>query len=142
MALRTFAPPLGRRAPRILLIDNDDVGLLKTYRELVETEGYAVYTCPRPFAQPADIARLHPDVVVLDLVHSGRLEGWRMLAALRAFGRTRAIPVMVCTLAIHAAEARIHAHRDLALRVLVKPCEYEDFLGTLVSALELGVHSS
>jgi CheY-like chemotaxis protein len=142
MALRPFTSPMRHPAPRILLIDNDDDALLELYRELVETEGYEVYTCPRAFVQPEVIALLHPDVVVLDLVHSGQRQVWLMLTALRGYGRTKSMPVVVCTAAAHETETQARTRSDRAVRVIVEPFVLADFLGTLVAALELGVRPS
>jgi DNA-binding response OmpR family regulator len=138
MALRPFPRPMRRTAPRILLIDNDDDALLELYRELVETEGYAVYTCPHPFVQPEVIARLHPDVIVLDLVHSGQRPGWLMLTALRAYEDTQTMPVVLCTDAVHAAKTQARTHRDRDVHTIVKPFALVDFLGTLLAALARG----
>lgn len=140
MALRPFPRPMERIEPRILLIDNDDDALLELYRELVETEGYAVYTCPHPFVQPAVIARLRPDVIVLDLVHSGQRPGWLMLTALRGYQDTRTTPVVLCTDAVHEAEAQARTHPDQAAHIIVKPFALVDFLGTLLAALARGRH--
>jgi DNA-binding response OmpR family regulator len=138
MALRPFPRTMGRTEPRILLIDNDDDALLELYRELVETEGYAVYTCPHPFVQPEVIAQLRPDVIVLDLVHSGQRQGWLMLTALRAYEDTRTTPVVICTDAVHEAEAQARTFRDRAVHTIVKPFGLVDFLGTLLAALARG----
>jgi DNA-binding NtrC family response regulator len=121
-----------------VLID-DDEDLLLTYHALLEAEGYTVHTFARPFACPADIARLHPDVIVLNLLFCGEPGGWAMRAALRTDRKAAHVPVVICTAALrqpvaYPRELGVGAH---TLAVVPKPFDIDAFLETIAAACRL-----
>jgi len=127
-----------RKAPCIVLIDDDD-DLRSTYHELLEPEGYTVHTLAEPFRHPADIARLQPDVIVLDLLFGGKPLGWEMLAVLRKYHKTAQVPVVLCTAAMRELEAytRELGLDALAIPVVTKPFDIDTFLETIAPVCRL-----
>ena len=110
----------------VLVVDDDpDVRLL--CRVNLEAEGFAVEEAVDGESGLALAHGGHPDAVVLDVVLPG-IDGWAVLAALRAGARTADIPVVLVTAETHerhrarAADAGVSAYlpKPFAPRALVE----------------------
>lgn len=114
-------------APRVLLIE-DDPSVCALLRDALEESGLRVLSSDHALA-PVDVAQLHPDLVLLDLMLAREDRGWRLLHDLRATPGASAIPVLVCT-ADHALVRRESDQlRALASGVVLKPFDLGDLLG-------------
>ena len=97
MTLAAF-PPLPTRRPedaRILFVD-DDPGMRTLVTMNLESEGFVVSTAEDGNAGLDAAERLHPDLVVLDVMMPGR-DGFEVLAEMRARPGTEDIPVVLLT---------------------------------------------
>lgn len=82
-------------APLILVVD-DDPGILDALHVLFESEGYRVHTCEKGDYVEAlrdDIGTL-PDLIVLDVLLSGK-DGRTICRTLKSQDATRRIPVVM-----------------------------------------------
>src|SRR5690349_16290660 len=112
-------------AQRILVID-DDEALLELYEAILEQEGYEVSLSPTVFADAADVERIHPDLVLLDVKISQADDGLTQLEQLRSYPPTRSLPVILCTAAaIRSTRERVEALRQQGVPVVYKPFELE-----------------
>ena len=80
------------RKQTILVIDDDEKLLMAT-RELLEAEGYKVFTHKEGLGSCAAINLVKPDLVLLDINMPG-LSGDRLAGMLGSFEFTRKIPVV------------------------------------------------
>jgi two-component system alkaline phosphatase synthesis response regulator PhoP len=84
---------MGQQLPKILVVDDSEM-ILQMLETILENEGYRPVLAgdgPKAVA----LARTEgPDAVLLDLKMPG-MDGWDVLAALRADDRTRATPVAI-----------------------------------------------
>lgn len=81
------------REPRVLVVDDSDV-IVEMLQMVLENEGFDVDTAEEG---PAALRLLDgdlPDAVLLD-VRMPDMDGWQVLARLRAEPRTRQLPVAV-----------------------------------------------
>ena len=84
---------MGADRVRMLLIE-DDPGLCRAIREYFEREGFAVVDCPTAEEGVARVARTPPDVVLLDLMLAGVLDG---ISACREMRRFFSGPILMLT---------------------------------------------
>jgi CheY-like chemotaxis protein len=80
----------------VLVIEDDPVAAELLGAQL-RAEGYAVENVPSGEEGLARVAEDPPAVVCLDIDLAGELDGWQVLARLKADPSTEAIPVIVCT---------------------------------------------
>ncbi|MBO0778313.1 MAG: response regulator [Ktedonobacteraceae bacterium] len=81
---------------RILVLD-DEEDILEVFRLILEPEGYEVHVAQQVFDDLADIERLAPDLIILDLVIGSQQDGHQMLLRLKQHPATASIPLILCT---------------------------------------------
>jgi signal transduction histidine kinase/ActR/RegA family two-component response regulator len=125
-------PPSSRRDPVVLIVEDDQssVDLLRAY---LTGSGYQVLVERTGPEGLAAVRREQPDAVVLDIQLPG-LDGWALLAALKAAPETSAIPVVVVSVLDDRPRGR---HRGAAAYP-VKPVSRDDVLSALESAITVG----
>lgn len=111
--------------PLILVVD-DDLGILDALRFLFESEGYGVETCEKGEYVEAlrDANGSLPDLIVLDVLLSGK-DGRAICRTLKSQETTRHIPVIM--LSAHPA-ARESAEEVGADAFVAKPFAIDDLL--------------
>jgi CheY-like chemotaxis protein len=108
------------------VIVEDEVDLRELQRELLEEIGFR--TCAfASLPSRSELVRLGPDVVVLDLVFSGRAAGLAWLQGLVGDHASASIPVVVCTADVDLARREAALLGVLARSVLLKPFDLEEF---------------
>lgn len=127
-----MAPDDGRL--HVLAYD-DDPAIRSVYRELLGDEGYRVTLAATPLADPADVAALRPDLVVVDLM-AGREEiGPGFIARLKTHPATRNLPVLICS----GDAVRLAAMRPTldawGCAVIEKPFDIDAFVWAVRSCL-------
>ena len=113
--------------PRIAVVVEDDAALRDLLREVLEDAGYWVLAVAPP-PEFADVRRLQPDLLVLDLVLEGRPLGWEYLQALRVTAGAEHVPVLACTGHLDLARRAGARLGDLADTVLLKPFGLDDLV--------------
>ena len=119
--LGTFAQP------RIAVVVEDDAALRDLLREVLEDAGYWVLAVGSP-PELADVRRLQPDLLVLDLILEGWPLGWKYLQALRVTAGAEHVPVLACTGHLDLARRAGARLGDLADTVLLKPFGLDDLV--------------
>ena len=107
--------------PLILVVD-DEPGIVEFLRFALEDNGYRVNTARDGIDALAQVSRELPDVVLTDLMMP-RLDGWEFCRRLRSEAETRNVPLI----GMSAVEAR-QAPLDVFLR---KPFELDDLLDAI-----------
>jgi CheY-like chemotaxis protein/anti-sigma regulatory factor (Ser/Thr protein kinase) len=116
--------PVGMSRP-ILAID-DDPQVLGLYERYLRNGGYQVIALSDPSRAVEKAMDLKPAAITLDIMMPG-IDGWQVLAALKANPATRDIPVLICSI-IEEQE------RGLSLGAagyLIKPVLEDDLLQAL-----------
>jgi two-component system cell cycle response regulator DivK len=109
--------PQPRRRP-IVLVADDDRDARAIYRMYLKAQGCGVLTARDGQVAIQKIARIRPDVIVLDLAMP-RVDGWATAAQLKSERETRDIPII--------ALSAVQTSRDSARAAgcdafLAKPC--------------------
>lgn len=108
-------------APPHILAINNDAAVLGLFRDLLEEEGYTVTTQAYLDKNLLAIARLAPDLIILDYMWSEEDAGWSMLQMLQMNPATSQIPIILCTGAVREVEALSGHLTELGIRVVLKP---------------------
>ena len=119
--------------PSILIID-DEPNIRRMVGALLGAEGYEVRDAPDGVQGLARAAELEPDIVLLDLMMPGELDGMAVLARLR--DRFPELPVVMMSGRAGLSDA-VKATKLGASNFLEKPLSPEGVLLALGSALEL-----
>jgi len=83
------------RPPAILVVD-DEVDVRESLREVLEDEGYEVTVSADGRVGLADVRRLHPCAVIMDIIMPV-MSGTEMYAAMQADPDLAQIPVIIST---------------------------------------------
>lgn len=128
-------------APHVLVIE-DDGPILTLFERSLAHAGLRVTAVPAPDFEPADVAAMAPDALVLDLLFDPRRRGFvaadlggPFLDRLKGDPATAAIPVVVCSAdlpRLHRLEERMVGRGVVAL---AKPCRPADLVGAVQSCL-------
>ncbi len=126
--------PLRRRAPRILVVeDNDDNRLLM--RELLSSRGYEV-ECAADADEADQAIEAHPpDLILLDVVMPGR-SGYELCRKLKDDPATRLIPAVMIT-GLADREDRVRGIEAGADDFLNKPIFPEELFARVKSLIKL-----
>ena len=119
-------------SPLILIVD-DDPGILDALRVLFESEGYRVQTCEKgDYAESlrGEIGGL-PDLIVLDVLLSGK-DGRTICRTLKSHEATRRIPVLMISAHPGAEESVKEVGADA---FVAKPFTIDDLLDTVETLL-------
>jgi putative two-component system response regulator len=110
-------------SPTILVVDDEErnVKLLKT---LLNAEGYATLAANNGNDALTIAAAEKPDLILLDVMMPG-MDGFEVVAQLKADQRTRTVPVIMVT-ALDDRESKLHALEAGAEEFLSKPIDRAD----------------
>jgi DNA-binding response OmpR family regulator len=118
-------------AAKTILICEDDTNL-RTLVRLALGDGYRYYEAPDGPSGLELARRIHPDMIVLDLMLPGR-SGLDVLAALRADDELAKTPVIVMSAWSHSNEAAVQAGAD---RFVPKPFDPDELRDAVLALLE------
>jgi two-component system, OmpR family, phosphate regulon response regulator PhoB len=109
--------------PLLLVVeDHEDTRVL--YAECLSKAGFRVQVATNGNEALVVALAEPPDAIVLDLAMP-RLDGWETARLLRAYGRTRTIPIVACTARTDSYD--VARAKDAGCdRVVFKPCSPEE----------------
>src|SRR5713226_4913568 len=114
-------------AARILVI-NDDESILDLFKLILEGEGFEVCSSLEAIENAADVERIQPDLVILDLKMGMQQEGWTMMQKIRLYPPTQHIPMILCTAALNEAREQEETLQDKGIPVVYKPFGIDELL--------------
>lgn len=118
------------RNPTIAIVD-DDEGILRAFRRLLGQEGFEVHTFDSPEVFLAQVRKLDPDAVILDLSMPG-LNGFEVQKQLKLSGLS---PPVIFLTGEGSIPTSVKAMREGAVNFLTKPVEEEELLNSLRLAI-------
>jgi DNA-binding response OmpR family regulator len=119
-----------------ILVVNDTEEILDLFREILEDEGYETVLMGMAFKDVHEVEHARPDLIILDYVFGTEKLGWQMLQMLKMYAPTSRIPIIVCTAAIREVREIESEMLARGIRVVPKPFDLDELLGTVKSALD------
>lgn len=118
------------RKPHVVVI-NHSHQLLELYTDLLGDEGYEVFT-QTVFQPDLDrISGLTPICIIIDYFIRGDIAERSVLENLLTDDRTRTIPVIVCTGAVHEIEEMRERLEARSVAIVIKPFEIDELLASV-----------
>lgn len=117
---------------RILAID-DNQDILDLFRDLLSAESYEVIVSD--FIEPGEIARIQPDVLILDNMAGSLPVGGQLIRRLKQQPTTQDLPVIVCTTSSMASAEQEPAFHLDGVGLVLKPFDVDDLLHSIERAL-------
>jgi CheY-like chemotaxis protein len=121
--------PDGHR-PQILAINNDPA-VLALFRDLLEEAGYHVSTQTYVDRDLDQIKALKPALIVLDYMWANEDASWSLLQMLRMDPATKAIPIVLCTGAVHEVKAFEDHLVTMGVTVVLKPFNIDQLVDAI-----------
>lgn len=118
--------------PLILIVD-DDAGVLALVQDLLSEEGYTVKPVSSAFQARGALAKLHPDLIILDRGLPD-VEGVDFLKEIRSLSGFEATPILFLT-GKHSAAEKVEGLRSGGDDYLAKPFNREELLARVESVL-------
>ena len=121
--------PDGHR-PRIIAINNDPA-VLALFRDLLEEAGYQVSTQTYVDRDVSQIKALKPDLIILDYMWANEDASWSLLQMLRMDPATVAVPIVLCTGAVHEVKALEEHLVTMGVTVVLKPFNIDQLVDAI-----------
>jgi CheY-like chemotaxis protein len=115
-------------AIRHIAVVNDQPEFLELMRDFLEMEGYDVLTIAKHQGAFEQIKRSKPDMVICDLVFNNEVAGWALIDMLYFDPQTRAVPLVVCSAAVHQIREAQASLSSKGIKWLEKPIAFEELL--------------
>jgi len=124
-----------RAAIHHILVCDDDPALQEVFREVLTDEGYHVTTQSSIVDDKDLLLRLAPDLIVLDLVFSGRAVGLEFLIWIKATPELKGIPVLICTASSALEEETKDRIKELECAFVGKPFDIDELIAAVGECL-------
>lgn len=121
---------MSRQAQRSILVVDDDPDFVEYTRLVLETHGFSVFTASNGTEGLDMVNRIHPDLVVLDVMMSTVLDGLSVSQAMADDPALRDIPVVMVSSITDTDQAReFPTDQDIHIDAwLTKPVKPDDLL--------------
>jgi CheY-like chemotaxis protein len=123
--------------PKHILVFNDTEEVLELFRDILSGMGHRVSATTFAPEDLAEVTKVKPDLVIMDLVFGGEASGWQLTQKMRMSRETERIPVIVCTAATREVREQEGWLAANAVKVVLKPFGVTDLELAVTKALEL-----
>jgi CheY-like chemotaxis protein len=127
-----------REAPRKhILVINDTEEIVELFRDILTGIGHDVSATSFAPEDLAEVVKVDPDLVIMDLVFGREESGWQLLQKMRMSRDTEDIPVILCTGATKEAREQEGWLVANGIKLVLKPFAIDDLELAVTKALEL-----
>lgn len=120
-----------------VLVVNDTEEIIELFREILEGMGHRVTATSYAPDDLAEIQKVEPDLVILDLVMGGEKLGWQLAQKMRMSRDTEDIPIVICTAATEDVREQEGWLTASAIKVVLKPFSVDDLELAVTKALTM-----
>jgi len=124
-------------AAKHVLVVNDTEEIIELFRDIIEGMGHRVTATTYAPEDLAEVIKVGPDLVIMDVVIGGEKLGWQLLQKMRMARATEGIPVIVCTAMLDDVREQEGWLAANAVKVLPKPFSIDDLELAVNKALAL-----
>jgi DNA-binding response OmpR family regulator len=125
----------GRVGPSHILLLDDDRTMVDVLAEILEEDDAHRVTIMTDICTPDEVARIRPDLVIVDYMFHGQPRGGAFVQHLKTTPETATIPVILCSAARQASDGIESLSAAGRVWVLVKPFEVQGLLDVVREAL-------
>lgn len=111
---------------KVILIVDDELDILELLRNFLKKAGYRAMTASSGRVA-LEKAKEHPDLILLDIVMPGGLDGYEVLSRLKCGLATKNIPVIMLTAKSESASIFKAQNLDVT-DYIIKPCNPSELL--------------
>jgi len=123
---------------RHILVVYDTEEIIELFRDIIEGMGHRASAMSYAPEDLAEVKRINPDLVILDLMMGGSKEsGWALLQKLRMDPSTARLPAIVCTAAVQEVREQEGWLTSKGVKIVLKPFEVEDLELAINKAIAL-----
>jgi two-component system, sensor histidine kinase len=108
-----------------IVIFGDDEDIRELFSIVLQEQGFEVHLHDHVFADLAQVERLAPSLLMVDVFIGGTQEGWEFVHRLKAYTPTAPIPLLLCTAGKLTLEQE-SVTLDYGIPILYKPFEFEE----------------
>ena len=116
----------GSEVQKVVLVVDDDEGVITLFRRYLEQEGYRVLALTRGEMVLSEAKRIQPYAITLDILLPDK-DGWEIIQELKGDPETADIPILVCSIVTDEDKGLNLGVTDY----LVKPIVAQDLLNSL-----------
>ena len=109
---------------RIVILE-DDEDILELFYIFLQEHGFEIHLFSQVFENLADVERLAPDLLIVDLFIGGTQEGWDFVHRFKAHPATAYIPLILCTAGKLTSEQQ-SITESYGIPILYKPFELDE----------------
>jgi CheY-like chemotaxis protein len=126
------------RTKRALVV-NDTQEILELFDEILSGIGFETVLMSYAPRELERIREVEPDLIILDFLMGDReLLGWQLLQKLKMDRSLAAIPVVVCTAAVKAAQEQQGYLTEQGVMIVLKPFTVDQLEEAVRAAVEQG----
>jgi CheY-like chemotaxis protein len=124
-------------AGKHVLVVNDTEEIIEIFRDILEAMGHRVSATTFAPEDLAEVVKVGPDLVVMDLMIDGEKHGWQLLQKMRMTRETERIPVIVCTAMVNDVREQEGWLVANGIKIVLKPFSIDDLELAVNKAFEL-----
>ena len=109
---------------RIVILE-DDEDIRELFSVFLQELGFEIHLFSQVFENLADVERLAPDLMIVDVFIGGTQGGWEFVYRLKAYPLTAHIPLILCTAGKLTSEQET-ATASHGIPILYKPFELDE----------------
>jgi len=122
---------------RHVVVVNDTEEILDLFEEIITALGHQVTRLAYTPADGREIAKLKPDLCIIDFMIGNReFEGWQLIQKLRMMPATEKMPIIACTGALREVREMEGKLAESRVRVLFKPFGASELERQVTESLE------
>jgi CheY-like chemotaxis protein len=129
--------PTDGDASKHVLVVNDTEEIIELFRDIIEQMGHRVSATTYAPEDLAEVRKVNPDLVIMDLVMDGERYGWQLTQKIRMSRDLEAIPIIICTAATDVVREQEGWLTANGVKVVLKPFTVSDLELAITKALKL-----
>lgn len=109
-----------------VLVINDTEEIIELFRDIIDGMGHRVSATSYAPEDLAEVTKVAPDLVILDLMVGGEALGWQLAQKMRMSPDTAKIPIIICTGATKEVREQEGWLAAQSIKIVLKPFSLED----------------
>lgn len=109
-----------------ILVVDDTEEVIELFRDILEGMGHRVTATTFAPEDLAEVKKIGPDLVILDMMLGGEAVGWQLAQKMRMSPETEKVPIVICTTATKDVREQEGWLVAQSIKIVLKPFSLED----------------